>query len=258
MSATAGLLAALAIGLMAPCIGMFLVLRHRAFLGDGFAHIALGGVALGLIASISTTTTALVAGIIAALGIGWVSGRTKLPSDTIIMVFFAGSLSLAAILLSFAPAVDLEGLLFGNASNVTAADLPLISGLAVIVLIVIAAVYRPLAFATFDSEAAQVGGVPVRALDYGLLVLTAVVVMSSIKITGLLLVASLITVPAATAIMLGRGFARTALLAGVISIAAVLGGTALSIATGIDSGGVIVLLSVIVFFVVLPFRRIAV
>jgi zinc transport system permease protein len=248
------IIAALLLSVLCASVGLFMVLRRVSFIGDGLAHISLGGVAASLLTRIDMIIAALVTTVVSAIAIARITQRTRLGEDVVIMVFFAASLALAAVLLSFAPSVDIEGLLFGDLSTVTMTDISIIGVLALLVIGMLLANFRGLVFATFDAESATVSGVSVSKLHYLLLILVALTITAGIKVAGVLLVASLMTVPTATALLLRRGFKETALIANCLAAASVVVGSLAALYFSISSGGAIVLTSVLIFFVVLAVR----
>ncbi len=214
------LVAGLAVAAVCAVIGVFIVQRGLAFLGDGLAHAAFGGIAIGLFLGASVENAVWIAipfTAVIALGIGFVLRRTQLRGDVATGVFFSFSFALGVLFLGLRTAhdrqIDVESLLFGNMLVVTPGVLKVVVVVSVLGLIVTLALWSRLAYAIFDPELAAISGVPVAVLEYLLLVETAVVVVVAVKTVGVVLVSSFVVIPAATARMVGQTLARTTALA---------------------------------------------
>jgi len=222
------MIAGIAVAAVCAVIGVFIVQRGLAFLGDGLAHAAFGGIAIGLYLGASVENAVWIAipfTAVVALGIGFVLRRTQLRGDVATGVFFSFSFALGVLFLGLRTAhdrqVDVESLLFGNMLAVTPGVLEVVVLVAVLSLIVTTVLWSRLAYAIFDPELAAISGVPVAVLEYLLLVETAVVVVVAVKTVGVVLVSSFVVIPAATARLVGQTLARTTALALVIGVVGV-------------------------------------
>ncbi|MDQ3032821.1 MAG: metal ABC transporter permease [Myxococcota bacterium] len=256
------LIAGTIVGGLCATLGVFVVQRGLSFLGDGLAHAAFGGIALGLLLGVAlegATWVALPFTMMIALGIAWVLRRGKMRGDVAVGVFFSVSFALGVLFLGLrppdAPPVNIETVLFGSILAISAHDLWIVGGVALASGIVLALTWSRLAYATFDPELASLSGVPVAALDSMLLALVAVVIVVAVKTVGIALVSSFIVIPAATARMLGRT------LPGVAAIALGLGtggaalGLLLSYHLNVASGATIILTLGALFAITLVARR---
>ncbi len=214
------LIAGIAVSAVCAVIGVFIVQRGLAFLGDGLAHAAFGGIAIGLFMGASVENAVWIAipftaGI--ALCIGFVLRRTQLRGDVATGVFFSFSFALGVLFLGLRTASDrqvsVESLLFGNMLFVTPSVLKVVVIVSVVTLVATAVMWSRLAYAIFDPELAKLSGVPVAVLEYLLLIQTAVVVVVAVKTVGVVLVSSFVIIPAATARLVGSTLARATLLA---------------------------------------------
>ncbi len=245
------LIAGLGVALVAGPLGSFVVWRRMAYFGDALAHAALLGVVLGVIAGIDVTlgiiASCLAAGLI-LLGLG---RQRLLASDTMLGLVAHGGLSLGLVALAFMDNVraDLMGYLFGDVLSVTNADLLWIYGGGGAALVALAVMWRPLLSVTVHEELAQVEGVNVAAVRLAFMLVIALVIAVAIKIVGIVMITSLLIVPAAAA----RRFAATpeqmALLAALLGMLAVAGGMAASFQWDTPTGPSIVLAAVILFVV---------
>lgn len=246
------ILEAILIGTLCAVIGVYIVLNGLSFIGAGISHAAFGGVALGFATGINPVLSALAFCIAVALGIGGISERAGLRHDTAVGIFFAATMAFGVFLLSIIDGVyvDIFSYLFGNILAIGTDDL-VIGGVAVaVVLGAVLLLYKEFLALSFDYEMAEATGIPVRKLYYLLLVLIAITVVVSVKAIGIVLVASLLITPAATAYQLTNRFGVMMLLSVVFGVGSSITGLMLSYAWDIPSGATIVLVTTVVFFVV--------
>ena len=244
------LLAALLVGLTAPSVGVYLVQRRLALIGDGMGHVALAGVALGVLTRTQPVLTALLAAVIGAVAIELVRVRGRTSGDVALAVLFYGGIATGVVLISRAPGgtpANLNSYLFGAITTTSRSDLMVFAGLAVAVLVVTVGL-APLLFAiSNDEEYARAAGLPVLAYNLLLAVITAATVVISMRVVGLLLISALMVVPVGTAQLLAGSFRGTMLLAIAIGLAVAVTGTAGSYYANTPSGGTIVMLAVTIF-----------
>ena len=247
------LLAALLVGIAAPLVGVFLVQRRLSLIGDGMGHVALAGVAVGLLTGQAPVLTALLFAVAAAIAIELIRGRGRTSGDIALAVMFYGGIAAGVVIIAKSPSsspANLTAYLFGAITTADQNDLWVFAGLAVVVLFT-TWLLRPWLFAVAnDEEYARASGLPVTALNIALAILTAVTVVVSMRVVGLLLISALMIIPNATAQLLGRSFrasVRWAVLVGVVSS---VGGVVTSYYAETPSGGTIVLLAIGAFVVV--------
>jgi len=237
------------IALICAIVGLFIVLRRMALLGDGLAHISFGGIAAGMFFSIYPLLSALLFSVLGALGIQKLK-RTKIYSDSAIAIFFSFGLALGVLLISLSRGftTDLMSYLFGSILAVSVQDIFLVLVVGLIVLITIYFFYKELFYITFDDSSAKISGLPVEKIDNLLVILTAVTVVLSIRIVGILLVSSLLVIPASIALLFKRSFKQTILLSIVISVLSVVIGLVGAYYFNLAAGGAIVMVLIILFF----------
>ncbi|MGE9693715.1 MULTISPECIES: metal ABC transporter permease [unclassified Streptomyces] len=246
------LLAAVLVGITAPAIGIYLVQRRQALMGDGIGHVALTGVGLGFLLSASPLWTAAavsVGGAIVMELIRWY-GRTR--GDVALAMLFYGGMAGGVVLTNLAPAgsnANLTSYLFGSLSTVSPSDVVAVCVLAGFVVLVTVGLRRQLFAVSQDEEYARVTGLPVRLLNLLVAVTAAATVTVAMRIVGLLLVSALMVIPVAAAQQLTRSFAFTFAGAVAIGVVTTLGGTTLSYYQDLPPGGTIVLLAIAVFVV---------
>jgi zinc transport system permease protein len=244
------LLASLMVGLVAPAVGVFLVQRRLSLLGDGLGHVALTGVAIGVLTSTAPVGTALVAAVLGAVLIELVRARGRTSGDVALAVLFYGGIAGGVVLLSLAPrgqATNLEAYLFGAITTTTTADVAVFGVITVVVLGVVWLLGSRLYAVSDDEEYARAVGLPVLALNVVLAALVAATVVLSMRVVGLLLISALMIVPSAVAQQLARSFRQTVYLACAIGLVTSVAGTTASYYTGTPSGGTIVLLAIALF-----------
>ena len=252
-----GLEAGIVVAIIAPLIGIFLVLRRYSLIADTLAHVSLAGIAIGLLLGISPVLTALGATIIASLGIERLRISKKVYGESALALFLSGSLALAIVILSLGHGfnTNLFNYLFGSIVTVTANDVYIILALAVVVTLVLGAFYKQLVYITFDEEAAKISGIPTRFVNTILIILAALTVSLAIPIIGVLLIAALIVVPVVTALQLRKSFVETIIYAEAVSLFSVISGIIASFYLNVSTGGIIVLIMLAIFLGVFIAKR---
>jgi manganese/iron transport system permease protein len=247
------LVASALVGVACAVIGSFVVLKGMSFIGDAVSHAAFPGIVIAYMLGLPIILGGAVASIVTALGIGALTRRSGLRSDSIIGVLFAGMFALGVALFSSIPNYvgDLFHFLFGDVLGISVSDLLALSLLVLILLVVVRILWKELLFATFDPLGAGAAGLPVRRLDDLLLILIAVTIVISLQAVGIVLVVAMITTPAATAQMLVQRFGKMISTAALIGVASAVAGLYLSYAFDLASGAAIVLVETALFLVVL-------
>lgn len=249
--------AGIAIGVIAPLIGMFLVVRRYSLLADTLAHTSLAGVAIGLLFRINPVLSAIVLSVIASLGIEQLRASRRVFSESVLALFLSGSLAVAVVILSLAKGFNagLFGYLFGSISTVSQTDVWVIVALAIMVFLNVVLLYKELFFVSFDEELAQASGLPVRRLNFTIVLLAAITVALSIRIVGVLLIGALMVIPVISAVQYGRGFRITLILSVAFSLISVLVGLLASYYFNLASGGAIVLVALVIFLLSLAVSK---
>ncbi len=251
-----GLMAAILIGLVAPVLGCYVVLRGMAFFGDALAHIVLPGVVIAFLLGWPLLVGALVVGVLASLLINLISGTTALKEDSAIGVVFVAAFALGIALISLRGGdygEELEHILFGNLLDVSQTDLLLIAVLAAVVLVFIVAFFKELQVLAFDQVLATTMQLPVGWLNNLLLVLLAVVIVISLSAVGVVMVLAMLITPAAAAFLLTRRLPSMMLVAAAIGVTSGIVGLYLSFHLEVASGPMIVLVATVIFGVVFLF-----
>jgi zinc transport system permease protein len=248
------LIAGVAVAITASVIGLFLVLRRNSLFGDALSHVAFGGIAVGLVANIYPLWTGVAFSVLGALGITKLRQSARIPADATVALLLGGGLALGLLLSSLAPSgtpVNIFSYLFGSILVVSIEDTLAILAMAGAILAIVIMLYRQFMYVTFDEEQAKVSGLQIAKLSYLFAVLASVSVIVSMRLVGILLVSSLIVIPNITALLLGKGFKKTALISVGMSISSVVAGIVVSYAANIPPAATIVIVLITVFLATL-------
>lgn len=244
-----GLEAGVVVALIAPLIGIFLVLRRYSLIADTLAHISFAGVALGLFFGLNPILTAIGTTVISSLGIESLRTSKKVYGESSLALFLSGALAVALILLSLAKGfnANLFSYLFGSIVTVTQNDIYVISLFATITAFLLILFYKELVYISFDEESAKVSGIPTRFINLLLIILAALVISISIPIVGILLISALMIIPVVTALQFKKNFSTTIFIAEIISVFSVISGIISSFYLNISTSGAIVLIMLAIF-----------
>ncbi|MEU6663705.1 metal ABC transporter permease [Streptomyces sp. NPDC046821] len=246
------LLAAVLVGITAPAIGIYLVQRRQALMGDGIGHVAMTGVGLGFLLSTSPVWMAMAVSVVGVVIMELIRWYGKTRGDIALAMLFYGGMAGGVMLISLAPGgstANLQSYLFGSLSTVSQSDLVAICVLAGFVALVTIGLRRQLFAISQDEEFARVTGLPVRVLNLLVAVTAAATVTVAMRVVGLLLVSALMVVPVAAAQQLTRSFAATFAIAVAIGVTTTLSGTITNYYVEIPPGATIVLLTIATFIV---------
>ena len=246
------LIAAVIVGMISPLIGVFLVQRRLALLGDGMGHVAIAGVGLAFLTGTEPVITALFVSILGALILELVRHKSRSAGDLALALIFYGGIAGGVLLTSLAggkASTALNQYLFGSLSTVSTQDFVAL-GIAALALIVILLRYGNQIFAmSLDGETARIQGIRVTAMSVLLTSMAAVTVVVGMRTVGLLLVSAIMIVPVAAAQQLTHSFKTTGLLASAIGMLSATGGLTLSFYVDVPPGPTIVLLALAIFVV---------
>jgi manganese/iron transport system permease protein len=253
------LLGATLVAIVCASVGVFVVLRGLAFLGDAVAHIAFPGVVIAFLMKVDLVIGGSIAAVAGALAIGLVGRRSGLREDAIIGVVFSGMFALGVVLFSSIRSYtgDLLGALLGDVLGITSEQLWLAAGTAALVIAVLYLVWKEIVFVSFDPTGAAAAGLPVARYDALLLVLVGLAIAISIQIVGVVLVVALLVTPAAAARLLARKLQHMLGWALLLAVISALGGIYLSYYLNTASGGTIVLVATALFVLVWVTRALA-
>lgn len=251
------LMAVLLAGLCCASIGVYVVLRRMAFIGDALAHTMLPGIVIAYFAKANLFLGALGAGMVAAIGIGWLSRRQEIREDTAIGIVFTGMFATGVLFMSKAGSFrDFSHMLFGNILGVSVMDLAIVAGVSVVVLAVLILFHKEMELTSFDPRYASVIGLRPERLRYLLLITLALAVVAGIQAVGVILTGALLITPAATASLVTKRLIPMMCIAVLFAFAAGLTGLYVSYYHRVSSGAAIVLAATLLFLVVWGGRQI--
>lgn len=251
------------IGVIAPLIGTFIVVRRLSLIADALSHVTLGGISFGMylltvssvFAFINPIWTGIIFAIIGALLIEKLRTSYKNYSEIAIPIIMSTGIGLSAIFISLAKGFNQEllGLLFGSISAVSLSDLFTIITITVLVLVYIMLFYKELFILSFDTEYSQVIGIP-KWIQFLFIVIVALVISASMRVIGVLLVSALITLPVAIAMRWTKGFKQFIFLSITIGEFSVIIGLVTAFYLNISPGGIIVVILVIMLMLTLFYQ----
>lgn len=245
-------LAGILVACICPVIGMFLIVRRLALIGDGLGHVSFAGVAAGWLLGVYPVYTAALFAICGGIGVEILRQKQRDYTDMVLAVVFYTGMALAVVFTSMvrSSGTNLLSYLFGSIVTVTVRDVAVIYGTGGVILLVIALLYKQLLYVACDEDAARVNGLRVSFHNFLLVVLTAVTVSVAMRVVGILLVSALMIVPVAAGLQMGRGFAGTMGWAVFFAEVAVTAGLYASFYLDFAPGGSIVLTAVLLFLLV--------
>jgi zinc transport system permease protein len=243
------LLAGALVGMAAPAVGIFVVQRRLSLMGDGIGHVAFAGVAAGLLLGVSPILSALAFAVAGAIAIELLRSNEKTQSDIALALVFYGGIAGGVLLLGLGDVstINLNSYLFGSVVTVSTTDLWLVSAVAACVVLVSFTLRKHLFAIAYDEEAARVSGLPVTQLNILTALLAALAIAATAKVVGILLVASMLVLPVATAQQLARSFRATTYASIGLGVAAAIGGLVIAFYANLFPAATIVLLSILAF-----------
>ncbi len=238
-------------------VGLFLILKKEAMIGDGIAHTAFGGIALGLLFGVNPLFTALGASVLAVLGVSHMRRKGVAPSDSAIAIMLTLGFSVGLIVISVAGGfnVELFSYLFGSILTIDEADLLLVSLLGVLVLLFLGFFRRELLSMVFDEDDSRVMGIPTNTFSLAFDLLVAATIVLSIKVIGTILVVALLVLPGLSALQLSLSFRKTIFAAIGFSIISTVLGILFSAALNVATSGLIVFVSILFFLFTVAYKK---
>ncbi|MET8969006.1 metal ABC transporter permease [Streptomyces hydrogenans] len=243
------LLAAVLVGITAPAVGIYLVQRRQALMGDGIGHVAMTGVGLGFLMSANPVWMATLVAVAGAVVMELIRAYGKTRGDLALALLFYGGMAGGVMLIQVGGGsnANLLSYLFGSLSTVSSEDVTAIAVLAAFVILVTVGLRRQLFAVSQDEEFARVTGLPVRLLNLLIAVTAAVTVTVAMRVVGLLLVSALMVVPVAAAQQLSKSFKATFVLSVATGVVVTLAGTVTTYYADVPPGATIVLYAIGVF-----------
>ncbi len=251
------LAAAVLTSLLCGVMGTYIVSRRMVFISGGITHTSFGGIGIGYFLGIHPLIGATVFSVLSALGIEYFSRKGDIRNDSMIAIFWALGMALGIMFIYLTPgyAPNLMSYLFGNILTISTIELVALFILTVITGVVFVLFYRPILYVAFDEEFAQTRLIPVQLIKYLMISMIALTIVFCIRVVGIILIISLLTVPQTTANLLTKRFDRIALYAILFGLAGTIGGLILSYYLNIPSGATIIFCLVILFLAIWLIRN---
>jgi ABC-type Mn2+/Zn2+ transport system permease subunit len=241
-------LAGVLVGITCASLGVFVVLRRMAFIGDAMSHAILPGLVISYLQRFNLFAGALIAGVATAIGIGWLSRRRDVREDSAIGILFTGMFALGVLLISTVKSyADFSHMLFGYILGVTDSQLVFFALIALVVIGVLILLHKELELTSFDPLHAQAIGLSADRMRYVLLVLMALAVIGATQAVGVVLTNALLIIPAATAALLTQRLLPMTLISCAVAVVSSLAGLLVSYHLNVASGAAIVLVTIVCF-----------
>lgn len=244
-------------GLLLGALGVFSMSRRMTFVGDSIAHASLAAIAMALLLGVAPLPFALLASLVFAVLIHVMAKKTTLSHDSVLGIIFVGGMALGIVLLQFYKGYvnELMNILFGNFLAIRTLDVAVMLGVGVVLLGIIALLWRSFTFSTIDPDGAALHGIRTDRMDLILTIIIALGVTMSIKVVGIVLVSGLLVLPSATSKLLATSFRGWQIGATVLGLLMVWIGLITSYYADLPSGAVIVLVGVAMFSVAAVVRQ---
>jgi zinc transport system permease protein len=242
----------LLIAIIAPCIGVIIVLKRLSMIGDSLSHTSLAGVAAGLSFGISPVLAAVVFSVLAAFGIEQIRKSFVRYSEIAIAVIMATGIGTAGILSGFVKnSASFSSFLFGSLVAISDFELTMVVALSVVVLLAVIFLYKELFYMTFDETSARLAGIPTGAINFIFTLLTAITVSISSRTVGTLVISSLMVLPVAAAMQIAKSYKQTVLFSVLFAVFDMISGLFISYYANLKPGGTIVIFGVVVLVLIL-------
>lgn len=230
-------------GLTCGIIGTYVVCRRMVFLAGGITHASFGGLGIAFYLGANPIAGAMLFAVVSALGIEWAGSRGRIREDSAIGIIWSVGMAVGALFMSLRPGYtsgDLSAYLFGSIVTVTRADVTALALLTALIVVGAILWLRPVMYVAFDRDFARSRGIPTRLISYVMAALVAVTIVLSIRIMGIVLLISLITMPVVIVNALSRSYRTIALTAPVVAVAGNVAGLAASYHFEVPPGAAII------------------
>lgn len=252
------LLVSFFIAILCPAIGIYLVLRRYSMIGDTLAHASLAGITLGLLTGQNPIVGSFLFTSFAGALVEFLRTFLKKYTDLILSIVMALCVGIAITIISSGKLkANADSFMFGSILTVTRGDLVTVMVLSLLSVLTLVFFYHQMLYVSFDEDSAKIAGVRVRLLNYVFSILVASAISVSIKVVGMLVISSMIALPVATALQLGKGFRTTLVFSILFSVLDIMLGLVLSWYLNVAPGGFTALVSVVVLVAVIAVRRLA-
>ncbi|MDD2314819.1 MAG: metal ABC transporter permease [Proteiniphilum sp.] len=232
-------------------IGTYIVTRRLVFISGGITHASFGGLGIGFYFSLHPILSAMAFSVLSAFGIQWLSRKQGVREDSAIAVFWSLGMALGIVLTFLTPgyAPNLSEYLFGNILTITPSDIVALAVLSLVLMLFFALFYHDIVSVSFDTEFAQTRRIPTQFIEYTLMLFIAVTIVLNIRLVGIVLLMSLITVPQMTANLFTVKYSKIIYLSIILSFVGCVAGLLLSYYLNVPSGAFIIFILIVMFFI---------
>lgn len=230
-------------------VGTYIVTRRLTFISGGITHASFGGIGIGVFLGVNPIVSAMMFSVLSAFGIQWLSRRGNVREDSAIAVFWAFGMSIGILFCFLTPGIvpDLPSFLFGSILTIESGNLWLLAALSVVTLFLFTAYYRMIVSTAFDPEFARSQRLPVSLIEYVMMALIAMTIVSTLRMVGIVLAMSLLTIPQMTANLFTYNFGRIAAYSILIGCIDCVSGLAMSYWLNVPSGASIIFVSIVIY-----------
>lgn len=230
-------------------VGTYIVTRRLTFISGGITHASFGGIGIGVFLGVNPIVSAMVFSVLSAFGIQWLSRRGNVREDSAIAVFWAFGMSIGILFCFLTPGFvpDLPSFLFGSILTIESGNLWLLAALSVVTLFLFTAYYRMIVSTAFDPEFARSQRLPVSLIEYAMMALIAMTIVSTLRMVGIVLAMSLLTIPQMTVNLFTYNFGRIAACSILIGCIDCVIGLAMSYWLNVPSGASIIFVSIVIY-----------
>ena len=230
-------------------IGTYIVTRRLVFISGGITHASFGGIGIGLYTGVSPILSAAIFSVLSAFGVEWLSKRKDMREDSAIAVFWTFGMAIGIIFSFLSPgfAPDLSAFLFGNILTITRTDIVVLAVLSLLLIAFFSIFLSPIIYIAFDREFARSQRIPVVLFEYILMMFIALTIVACLRMIGIVLAMSLLTIPQLTANLFTVSFKRIILLSILFAYIGCIGGLLLSYQLQIPSGAAIIFFSILTY-----------
>ncbi|MEH6941238.1 metal ABC transporter permease [Bacillus sp. JJ722] len=257
----------LIIGIIAPLLGVFVVVRRQSLIADALSHVTLAGISFSLfiekkffssVGTINPLYMGMAFSVIGSLFIERLRSVYKHYQELAIPIILSSGIGISVIFISLAEGfnTDLFSYLFGSVSAVSRADMWTILVVAIIVIAIITLLYKEFFLLSFDEDHAKASGIPANVIHFIFIILVALVIASSMRIVGVMLVSSLMTLPVAASMRLANGFKQMIVYSIIFGEISVVGGLFLSFYLDLAPGGTIVMIAILILLAAIGYKKV--
>lgn len=250
--------AGIIVAIIAPLIGSFLVVRRLSLIADALSHVALTGVAIGLLIGVNPLITTILCTVVTAYVIEEIRSNKRVSAESVLAMILPGGLALALILISLANGfnANLFTYLFGSITTVTQQDVWIVLTLGVGIGSILLLFYRQIMYTSFDEESARTSGIPIKLVNHVFMILIALTVAIAMKVVGALLIGALMVIPVITAMQVVKGFKASIFASIIVAVVSVLIGLVVSYYANLPAGATIVMISIFLFILTSLVKRV--